>query len=298
MFYIKEPSSVGSPWTLSQMKDDKTVSISRNTIEDLKNYHVLGIEFLYRSYRKQVRRYLTFFSSVLKIILSLKGAILNEEEDLNMHLQVSAFLNAIYNHAERKLVLVVTPDKSIVCWHYNLTKHGGLNVQIITPHTCPEDFDQEHGLVILLRFTDIKLAEYLIDYNYLSVIIDNFDEIATKMIVKKLHGTFNIGLTRRNFYIDPNQKLQWAMLNWSNPGCVGKLTDFYEIDNDNFANFRDNYRHWWFRLTWSFSESFKEPTCEGKQEYMRTLSKWAVAYNIKNCTTLKRELKTRKRKKM
>ncbi|XP_018570800.1 uncharacterized protein LOC108910610 isoform X2 [Anoplophora glabripennis] len=280
MFYIKENLAKNSPWILSHWKDEKVVSIPTNTLKDIRNYHIVGIDFLYHNYRKQ-----------------FKGAILNEEEGMNMQLQVAVFLNAMLNYVEPKfLVLIITPDHYIVNWHYHLTIHGGLRVQIITPKTCPEDFDDEHGLALLLSFSNLKLMEYLIDYDFFSVVIDDFNEIASKLIIKKLHGYFNIGLTNRNFYTDPDQKLQWTMLNWSNPGCVGKLGDFYEIDNDNFANFRDNYRHWWFRLTWNFCESFKKMTNEERQEYAKTLSKWALSNNLKNSTNVKPEKSTRKRK--
>lgn len=139
---------------------------------------------------------------------------------MNMQLQVATFLNAMLSYVEPKfLVLIITPDRSIINWHYHLTIHGGLRVQIITPKSkiqdfynfmiiififclvCPEDFDEEHGLALLLPFSNLKLTEYLVDYDYFSVVIDEFNEIASKLIIKKLHGYFNIGLTQRNFYV-------------------------------------------------------------------------------------------------
>lgn len=66
---------------------------------------------------------------------------------------------------------------------------------------CPEDFDEEHGLALLLSFSNLKLIEFLVDYDYFSVIIDEFNEVASKLVIKKLHGDFNIGLTQRSFYV-------------------------------------------------------------------------------------------------
>ncbi|KAJ8943272.1 hypothetical protein NQ318_017290 [Aromia moschata] len=281
MLHVKEPSSLGSPWIVSHYNDEELVAIPKETTKCLNNHLVLGLDFLYRNYKNQ-----------------LKGAILNAEEGLYMHLQVTAFFSAIFNNIKQKfLVLIICPDDCVISWHYYLTKHGGLKVKIIMPDTCPEDFDREHGLALILSFSHIKLAEYLTDYDYFSVVIDRFDEIATKLIIRKLCGTFNIGLTQRNFYLHPNQKLQWTMLNWSNPGCVGKLADFYEIDNDNFANFRDNYRHWWFRLTWNFCESLKRQGDQEEQEHSKKLAKWAAAHHI-NLPSASAPSKVKKRRKV
>ncbi|VEN48919.1 unnamed protein product [Callosobruchus maculatus] len=133
---------------------------------------------------------------------------------------------------------------------------------------------------ILLPFSCIKAAESLIDYDYSLVVVDHLDEVANKLVLRKIFGKFNIGLTRRSFYLKPDQKLQWTMLNWANPGCVGKLADFYEIDNDNFANFRDNYRFWWLRITWNFCESFQKKTDEEIEKYNQLLAGWASSHRL------------------
>ncbi|KAJ8922914.1 hypothetical protein NQ315_001456 [Exocentrus adspersus] len=283
MFYVKQPSNKKSPWILSDWshcKEKSPISIPTNTLKDIKNHQILGIDFLYQAYKKQ-----------------FKGVILNEEEGMNTQIQVAAFLNAMFNHVDPKfLVLVVAPDHHIVNWHYHLSIHGGLRVEVITPKTCPEDFDQEHGLAILLPFIHIKLLECLVDYDYFAVVIDDFDQVATKLIIRKLHGLYNIGLTVRSFYTHPDQKLQFTMLNWCNPGCVGKLADFYKVDNDNFANFRNNYRHWWFRLTWGFCESFQKPTDKEHQGYTKVLSKWARSNHLKKSSNGNLERAVRKRK--
>lgn len=56
-------------------------------------------------------------------------------------------------------------------------------------------------MILILGFSNIKLAESLKEYDFFSVIIDRFDEVATKMIIRKLQGSFNIGITFRNFYV-------------------------------------------------------------------------------------------------
>lgn len=66
---------------------------------------------------------------------------------------------------------------------------------------CPEDFDDQHGVALLISFDDINLLEPLIDYNYFAVVIDCFHEVAKKLIIKRTHGDFCIGLTTRNFYV-------------------------------------------------------------------------------------------------
>lgn len=69
---------------------------------------------------------------------------------------------------------------------------------------CPQDFDNKHGVVLIISFSDLKLLEHLVDYTLFSIIIDCFDEIAKKPIIKKLSGDFHIGLTTRNFYVSTN----------------------------------------------------------------------------------------------
>lgn len=51
-----------------------------------------------------------------------------------------------------------------------------------------------------------------------------------------------------------------------------RLIFFFRIDNDNHANFRDNYRHWWFRLTTHFCDSFKDIVGEEKVKYKKVLT--------------------------
>lgn len=57
--------------------------------------------------------------------------------------------------------------------------------------------------------------------------------------------------------MDPNPKLQFNMLNWAQPGCVGKASSFH-ADPDVFSNVRDNFRHFWCRITWDFCDSLEK----------------------------------------
>lgn len=72
---------------------------------------------------------------------------------------------------------------------------------ILVFSACPEDFDDHHGVALLTSFEDIHLLEHVIDYNFFAVVIDCFDEIAKKPVIRKLYGDFHIGLTTRNFYV-------------------------------------------------------------------------------------------------
>ncbi|XP_074040746.1 uncharacterized protein isoform X2 [Leptinotarsa decemlineata] len=252
------------PTEFCAIHSEKVCIFPKQLTEKLRTQDFLVLDYLYRNFDRQ-----------------FKGAILNEEDGFNMQLQVSAFLNGMFKQAKEKfLVLLLCPDDLILNWHYHLSLDADLQVHIVSPKTCPEDFDLKHGLVLLLPFTNIKLAEALVEYKFFSIVIDHIDEVATKLVIRKLHGDFNIGLSRRNFFAKPQQKLQWTLLNWSNPGCVGKLNEFYQNDNDNFANLRDNYHHWWFTLTWKYSKHFQPFSDDEIENYTEILSKWAVDNNI------------------
>nr|CAH7722992.1 unnamed protein product [Callosobruchus chinensis] len=258
-----KPSELKRPWILGKGKDAIVTEISKENIPSLKNYHLIGIEFLYQNFVK-------------------KGSIINSEEGLDIQFQVSLFIKALQKSSrdDKCLVLVLTPDHLLITWHYHLIVDGGFSVKIITEDDSANVIAELDNTVILLPFSCIKAAESLIDYDYSVVVVDHLDEIANKLVLRKIFGKFNIGLTRRNFYLKPDQKLQWTMLNWANPGCVGKLADFYEIDNDNFANFRDNYRFWWLRITWKFCESFERKTDEEIEKYDQLLAKWASSHEL------------------
>ncbi|XP_050294432.1 uncharacterized protein LOC126734740 isoform X3 [Anthonomus grandis grandis] len=157
-----------------------------------------------------------------------------------------------------------------------------LEIHVITDEEDLINICPESNTVLLIGFSNIKLAQLLIEQGYMfqSVIIDKVDEVATKLITRKLHGKFNIGITYRNFYTCPDQKLQWSILNWSNPGKVGKLSDFYEVDNDNFANFRDNYKDFWARMCWDFCDTFKQPSVKREKKLLQLLKNWAKKHHL------------------
>lgn len=241
MFIFSEPSL--QPWHIS--KGDIQISIPNDVINSLTSQDIIAINFLYQNYKNE-----------------FKGSILNEEEGFNVQAQVSTFVNVILQiwtkPNENFRLLVITPEYLLQKWSETLKHIAALKVLTVEPKTCPADFDQMNKVALLLSFDYIKFVEALSEYNFVSVVIDHFDAIANKLIIKKLAGKFNIGLTRRNFYTNPDQKLQWTMLNWIHPGSMGRLKDFYEADNDNFANLRDNYHHWWLTLTWDYCDSFKK----------------------------------------
>ncbi|EFA08727.2 uncharacterized protein LOC103313971 isoform X2 [Tribolium castaneum] len=256
MFYVKNPSALNKPWILSKKGDENVVAIPLEVCRLLKNYHIMTIEFLYHNYRKGV-----------------KGAVLNQQRGMNFSLQIGAFLRAIVQSPA--LILVICSRESSCYWHYHLVNHAGFDVVQITSKNADDTYESNNKIALLVTHDCLKLCEGLLDCDFFSVIVEDLDQLALKRIIKRLNGTFNVGLTTRSFYTHPDQKLQWNMLNWANPGCVGKLNDFYEADNRNFERFDDNYRYWWMRLTWDFCESFEKPTDEETDTYERKISEWA-----------------------
>ncbi|CAH1978299.1 unnamed protein product [Acanthoscelides obtectus] len=206
-------------------------------------------------------------------------------------------------HRDKYIVLVLTPDHLLIKWHYHLTLDGEFTVKVISKNDDARALMESNKIAILLPFSNIRAAKSLLDYDYSIVVVDHLDEVAKKLILRNIFGGFNIGLTEQNFYLKPDQKLQWSMLNWANPGCVGKLADFYDIDNDNFANFRNNYRFWWLRLTWCSCDSFERKTDDEIENYNKLLANWAsskklLVYqnqdkkNIKRCKASEDDKKT------
>ncbi|RZB40017.1 hypothetical protein BDFB_007973 [Asbolus verrucosus] len=274
MFYVKHPSDLDQPWTLSKKTDTNLVVIPLEVSKLLKNHQIMAIEFLYHNYRK-----------------GIKGSILNQEPGMNFPLQITALFRALLTGSG--VILIICPEHSLCFWHYHLVNHGDFTVVQITEKNSKNNYEGNNKkLALLLQVAHLKLCEDLANVDFFSVIIENFDQIANKLIIKRLNGKFNIGLTYRSFYTNPDQKLQWKMLNWANPGCVGKLNDFYEVDNKNFDDFKDNYRYWWMRLTWKFCESFQKPGDEETEIYERTVADWAA----KNSLNFPEMKKSRKRK--
>lgn len=56
-------------------------------------------------------------------------------------------------------------------------------------------------LALLIPIDCLNLCEDVLDLDFFSVVIDDFDQIAIKRVVKKLEGKFNVGLTHRSFYV-------------------------------------------------------------------------------------------------
>ncbi|CAG9857283.1 unnamed protein product [Phyllotreta striolata] len=218
--------------------------IDETVTRHLNNEDVLPINFLYQNFKS-----------------GFKGSILNEERGFNFQTQISTFLYLTLKEwskpAEPFFVLIITPDHTLEKWKEILKKMVKIKTVVIDQNSQPEESPQQEPLIFLISFTNIKLVEVLVNYKLSTIVIDKFDRVANKLIIRKLKGDFHVGLTRRNFYIEPDQKLQWNMLNWVQQGCVGRKKDFFEIDNDNFANMRDNYHHFWLNLTWDYCESFK-----------------------------------------
>ncbi|XP_044252638.1 uncharacterized protein LOC123003734 isoform X2 [Tribolium madens] len=236
----------------------------------------MAIEFLYHNYRK-----------------GIKGSILNQQSGMNFSLQIAAFLGAIAPNSA--VVLVICSRESSCYWHYHLENHAGFVVIQVTSKNSDDNYESNNKTALLVTHDCLKLCESLLDNEFFSVVVEDLDQLALKRIIKRLNGRFNVGLTTRSFYTHPDQKLQWNMLNWANPGCVGKLNDFYEADNRNFERFDDNYRYWWMRLTWEFCESFEKPTEEEIDSYETKVSEWASQNNLSFHTQSKKQSRKRKR---
>ncbi|KAH1025265.1 uncharacterized protein LOC109540240 [Dendroctonus ponderosae] len=262
MEHILNPKHLQTDFVLSQEGDKHTLVIDKTVIQQCGRHDIYVLDFLCRSWKNE-----------------LNGVILNVEEDFNPQLQLSLFLGALHKSFQTQFrVLVVCPDEALLKWHYHLTTCGSLQVKRVTEENVQ---DPNVDPVLLLSFSNIKLVESLLDIdNCTVVVVDKHDQIVSKRIMRTLQCNFNIGITFRNFYTEPDQKLQWTMLNWAHPGCVGKLADFYQIDNDNFNQFRDNYKEWWFRLTWSFCESFAKPTMEENGNLIINMREWAKDHNL------------------
>ncbi|KAF7265236.1 hypothetical protein GWI33_021344 [Rhynchophorus ferrugineus] len=240
-------------WTLFNTSQG-LVTITNPTLEKLKNQDVVAINYLCNSYTRY------------------KGIILNEDVDFDKYLQVSAFLGSICTIRQDYTVIILCKDDAIIKWHYYISNYGQLEPYIITTNFQVENLCKYARAAFLLGFSNINMLKYFEKQDF--VVIDDIDMVANKTIIKEICGNFHIGLTSRNFYVYPDQKLQWLMLKWSNPGCVGKFADFQELDNDNFANLRDNYKEWWIRLTWTYCDTFIKPTENEKAQLEVVLNNW------------------------
>ncbi|KAF2899965.1 hypothetical protein ILUMI_06221 [Ignelater luminosus] len=255
----KTDEMIKMPLFLSHWDATVPVFIPVDVLEDLKSHHLMGVRFLYDCFRKDQ-----------------KGAILNHENDMNFQIQVSAFFNALSTSVTSKSpVLILSSEKFINAWHYHLTIHGGYDVTILSSKNCKDILLGETHKIIVSTVDNTSLLREIKEVDFFSVVVDEFDLVATKLIIKQLKGQFNIGLTTRNFLKCPDQKLFWTMLSWSNPGVVGKLGDFCIEDSNHLINLRNPYRTWWQRLTWKFCDTFKVPSDEEQKQYKAQLQKWS-----------------------
>lgn len=122
---------------------------------------------------------------------------MNEEQEMNLPLQISAFLRALNL---KKPVLIISNSHSLCFWYYHLVNHGGCDVVQVTQKldVLNKKYKQ---LALILDISELQLVEKVINIDFFCVIIENFDTIANKLIIKKLNGDFNIGLTQKNFYV-------------------------------------------------------------------------------------------------
>ncbi|XP_050294424.1 uncharacterized protein LOC126734740 isoform X2 [Anthonomus grandis grandis] len=243
------------PLTISSPGDKLKLVIQKDVLQFCARHHIFALGYFQNSYKSE------------------RGIIFNTIEDFNPQLPVSVFIGALSDALPAGfLVLVLCPDELLVKWHYYMTWCSLLEIHVITDEEDLINICPESNTVLLIGFSNIKLAQLLIEQGYMfqSVIIDKVDEVATKLITRKLHGKFNIGITYRNFYTCPDQKLQWSILNWSNPGKVGKLSDFYE----------DNYKDFWARMCWDFCDTFKQPSVKREKKLLQLLKNWAKKHHL------------------
>ncbi|KAF5283522.1 hypothetical protein FQA39_LY17337 [Lamprigera yunnana] len=245
-------------------------------VKNLCEYHMMGIRFLYNSFSN-----------------GKKGAILNEDEDMNFPIQITAFLRAMHLFVTSKSpVIIVCERQSLTTWHYYLSLYIECKITFVNEHINNE----ANPSIFLATVEDLKWLNCK-DISFFSVIIDCLDNLLNKRFVKQLKGQFHIGLTNRNFLREPDQKLFRSMLLWALPGSVGKLEDFCREDDDNFLHLRNPYSNHWFRLTWSFCESFKKPTSVEKTEHKIAIRNWAAKHELVDYEKDRKKC-TRKRKKI
>lgn len=243
------------------------VMVPANVVIHLTNYHILGIRFLYNCLQKGYR-----------------GAILNEEAEMNPCIQVCAFLNALNSSIsiESPAVILCT-SQSFSLWHYNLSNYAGNAITVLSEQNC-EDILQGKCLEIIL--STIENLKWLkgAELDFFTVIIDDLDVVINKKFVKQIKGQYHIGITTRNFLKQPDQKLFRNMLLWANPGSVAKLEEFCQEDDDHLIHNRYAYGEYWFRLSWSFCDSYKKPTEDELQSYQAAIRDWSYSNNLHNST--------------
>ncbi|GJQ72086.1 hypothetical protein Trydic_g3183 [Trypoxylus dichotomus] len=208
-----------------------------NTGTNCKAYVIKGIWqiFIYRIGMQQKRVWEKKFS----------GAVLNYDEGIDVQLAFQALWQALINANKITLsFLIIVSDKNIVPWHFYLSKLGEvvvLNNQNIEAVSTNKTFS-----IVLVPQSNIKLLRACEENDYSFIVVENFENVATTRLFKRLSGRFNIALTSRNFMVNRDYKILWHILNWTNPGKFGKLGEFSEFDRDHLENLRNPYDDVWY----------------------------------------------------
>uniref|UniRef100_A0A1Y1LE08 Uncharacterized protein n=2 Tax=Photinus pyralis TaxID=7054 RepID=A0A1Y1LE08_PHOPY len=255
------------------------VVVPNSVVKILTNYQILAIRFLYNCLQKGYR-----------------GAILNEETEMNPCIQVSAFLNALNSSISIEApAIVLCTAHTFGIWHYHLSNYAGNGVTVLSERNC-EQILQSKSLEIILSTVDnlkwLKGAEL----DFFTVIIDDLDVVINKKFVKQIKGQYHIGITTRNFLKDPGQKLFRNMLLWANPGCVGKLEEFCEEDDEHLNQNRYAYGEYWLRLTWSFCETFKKSSKDDLEHNQAVVNNWLYENDVSYSSEEVPKRRVRKRK--
>ncbi|KAF5280835.1 hypothetical protein FQR65_LT14942 [Abscondita terminalis] len=250
---------------LSHWDEKIPVVIPPATVKDLTNYQIMAIRHLYSCYIK-----------------GKKGVILNEEDNMNVYIQISVFLEVLHSFTNSDLPSIIVCNKqSLHNWHYYLSKYVSNEISLISEKsTCIK-----YSKVVLSSIEDLKLLNHG-DLSFFIVTIDDLDLNLNRRFTKQLKGQFHIGLTTRNFLKNPDQKLFRNMILWAVPGAVGKLEEFIKEDDEHLKELRYPYGEWWFRLSWSFCDKFVQPS---EEERLSTQASIQRSNNHNNVITKKEE---------
>ncbi|XP_018330241.1 switch 2 [Agrilus planipennis] len=250
MVIIIMPSLILTKWDV-----EDAVYVPAGVVSNLQNYHLAGIRFLYDCYQNR-----------------LKGGILNHDVDMNFPAQVSAFFTALKKEIQvASPALIICSENRFLKWLYHLKIYGNFTVHC--PKECISE-DIKEG-IIMTSIHQTKVLQNLVERNFSFIVIEEFDLVSNKRIFKQLRGDFHIGLTTHNFIKEPNQKVFFEMINWTNPGVLGKFSQFCKDNIEHLQNFRWPYEKYWHRLTWNFCDTFTRPTVEEKKEYVERIKLWA-----------------------
>lgn len=255
------------------------VVVPNSVVKLLTNYQILAIRFLYNCLQKGYR-----------------GAILNEDTEMNPCIQVSAFLNALNSSISiESPAIVLCTTHTFGVWHYYLSNYAGNAVTVLSERNCAQILQSKSLEIILSTVDNLKWLKGA-ELDFFTVIIDDLDVVINKKFVKQIKGQYHIGITTRNFLKDPGQKLFRNMILWANPGCVGKLEEFCQEDDEHLNQNRCGYGEYWLRLTWSFCETFKKPSEEDLQHNQSLVNNWLKKNSVSYSSEKAPKSKVRKRK--